>query len=672
MAQKDPLAPPQRKTRNRTRKTKAKAKKHFGFRTLIKWILVASIWGSLILGGLILWYSKNLSEITQSADFERRATITVKAANGTVIGRYGDIKGNTVTIGDVPEHLVQAVLAIEDRRFYKHIGIDPIGIIRAAAHNLIKGGVRQGGSTITQQLAKNLFLTQERTYERKIQEALLALWLEHQLTKDEILSAYLNRVYLGRGTYGVDAAAKLYFGKPVNQINLLESATLAGLLKAPSRFSPHNNPELSHQRAQTVLQAMVEAGYISKDQAENAAKVTFTQNITRALDETRSRYFTDWVIGGLDDLIGTVDEDIVVYTTLDTQLQTRAEDVLASVLDQNADKKASQGAVMTMRPDGAVIAMVGGRNYSASQFNRAIQAQRQPGSSFKPVVFLAALELGFTPYSMILDAPFEAREKYKPENFGGRYYGDVTLGEALTYSMNTATVRLMKEIGVRSVTDTARKLGIFSRIEPDLSSALGSSSVSPAEMTTAYAVIANGGYSVFPYAITKIENANGQLYYNRPPQTQSRRVFSANAISGVTAMLQSVVINGTGRGATLGDTFVAGKTGTSQNSRDAWFIGFTNSLITGVWVGNDDNSPMAGVTGGSIPARIWRETMQGASSRFPPITTIDADHEESGHSNDSLKGLIDRLLHSGSARTDNNQPSQQGTSEGQGRFRLND
>lgn len=615
------------------------------FQSLVKWGLVAAIWGGLFLAVLLLWYSKDLGEITQKADFTRRATITVIDANGATVGRYGDIKGNTVTVDEVPDHLIQAVLATEDRRFYKHPGIDILGIFRAALSNLSSGGVRQGGSTITQQLAKNLFLTHERTYKRKIQEAMLALWLEHQLTKDEILSAYLNRVYLGGGTYGVDAAAKLYFGKPVENINLLESAILAGLLKAPSRYSPHNNPELSQQRAQTVLNAMVDAGYITEKQADNAAKITFTQTLTRPLSEARARYFTDWVISGLDEIIGTVDEDLTVYTTLDMQIQAKAEDVLSAVLNENQDKNIGQGALLTLRPDGAVIAMVGGRDYNTSQFNRVIQAQRQPGSSFKPVVYLTALEQGIAHNALILDAPFTGGEKYKPQNFGNKYYGEVTLVEALTYSMNTATVRLMKEVGVRPVIDTARKLGIFSPIEPDLSSSLGSSALSPAEMTTAYAVIANGGYSVFPYAITKIESATGELYYARPQQTRSRRVFGYNAIRDITAMMQSVVQNGTGRGAALGNTPVAGKTGTSQNSRDAWFIGFTDSLITGVWVGNDDNSPMAGVTGGSIPARIWRETMQGTSARFSPSTNIQS-------TNEGIKGLLDRLLNSGSGHSE--------------------
>jgi penicillin-binding protein 1A len=542
-------------------------------------------------------------------------------------------------VQDIPPHMVNAVLAIEDRRFYSHPGIDPIGIARAIVRNTIGGGVRQGGSTITQQLAKNLFLSHERTYKRKIQEALLALWLEHQLTKDEILSAYLNRVYLGSGTYGIDAAAKLYFNKSATDVTLLEAATLAGLLKAPSRYSPHNNPDLAYDRAKVVLGAMQDAGYITEEEEQNARTITITENLTTPALKNQARYFADWIISGLDELIGSIDENIIVETSLNAELQTLAENTLAATIDAAQETSAvSQGAILIMRPDGAVVTMVGGKNYAGSQFNRAIQAKRQPGSAFKPIVYLTALEQGWKPDSIVLDDIFTEQESdYQPTNFKDEYYGEVTLTYALTYSMNTAAVRLMRDIGPKTVINTARRLGIFSPLEPDLSLALGSSAVSLAELTTAYASFANGGYAVYPYAITKITDEDGELYYVRSRRTQTRRVIDRDNAETITEMLQNVVANGTGRAAQIPGTDAAGKTGTSQDFRDAWFIGYTDSLVAGVWMGNDDNAPMNHVTGGSLPARTWSTIMTGSTDNFDPVSRSD-------FSTGGLRGLLDRML----------------------------
>lgn len=629
MAKKTPTkrAPAKRKTTP----NKARLKKRTIFAFLTKWAFVCAIWGGIALTFILAWYGTELPRITSEANFSRKATITVLAADGQTIGRYGDLKGNTVTIADLPAHLPQAVIAIEDRRFYQHFGIDSLGITRALVNN-ITGGSKQGGSTITQQLAKNLFLSHERTLKRKIQEAMLALWLERELTKDEILSAYLNRVYLGSGTYGVDAAARLYFGKTAGTVNLQEAATLAGLLKAPSRYSPLNDAARSRRRAQTVLNAMVQTGFITQNQSENAGDITITQSLIQPLERNRARYFSDWVISGLDDIIGTIDEDITVETTLDFDMQIRAEDTLVKTIDEYKDAKAlTQGAILVMHPSGAVLTMVGGHDYSSSQFNRATQAKRQPGSAFKPIIYLTALENGRAPDNLILDAPFEDTDQYRPRNFDNTYAGEVTLTDALTYSRNTPSVRLMKEVGARKTLDTARRLGIISKLEPDLSLALGSSAVSLTEITTAYATLANNGIATFPYAITKISSKDGELYYSRNPNTQARRIVEAKDAKALTKMLQNVVAEGTGRGAALKGTRAAGKTGTSQNSRDAWFVGYTDSLVAGVWLGNDNNTPMNGVTGGSLPARIWRQTLQADVNSYQP--TYKQSSDQDGFSN---------------------------------------
>lgn len=627
-----------------TKRVNKRVKKRTIFGFILKWGFVLGIWAAIIGVAIIAWYGAELPDITRRADFTRRATITILAADGAEIGKYGDLKGNTITIEDLPSHLPQAVMAIEDRRFYTHFGIDPLGIARALVTNITGGGVRQGGSTITQQLAKNLFLSHERTLKRKIQEAMLAIWLERELTKDEILSAYLNRVYLGSGTYGVDAAARKYFGKSASDVNLQEAATLAGLLKAPSRYSPLNDFDRSQRRAQTVLGAMVRGGYITQAQADNAGNISVTKDLIQPLERNRARYFSDWVISGLDEIIGSIDEDITVETTLDLSMQAHAEDVLVQTIAENeANHNLTQGAILVMRPNGAVLTMVGGRNYSASQFNRTTQAKRQPGSAFKPIIYLTALENGYKPDSLIIDAPFHEDTSYRPENFKAEYAGEVTLTEALARSLNTASVRLMQDVGTRTTVKTAKRLGIFSPLEPDLSLALGSSALSLAEITTAYASFANDGYAVFPFAITEIRNEDGELYYTRNRRTKTRRVIEKDTARDLTSMLQSVVEYGTGRNAAISGEAVAGKTGTSQDSRDAWFIGYTDALVAGVWLGNDNNSPMTNVTGGSLPPRIWRNVVQNYTDDYKP--TSGWNFSTGG----GLGDLLDRILSGGSA-----------------------
>ncbi len=623
-----------KKKRVRYRKRKKKQNVSF-FRWFVKWMFVFGLWSVIFLTGLIAWYAGELPDITKQVTFEHKTSMTIKSADGSIITHYGETKGQNVSVEKLPPHLIYAVLSIEDRRFYQHFGIDLQGISRAMLTNVIKGRFVQGGSTITQQLAKNIFLSKERTIKRKIQEALLALWLERELTKDEIMSAYLNRVYLGSGTYGVEAASKRYFNKPVANINVQEAALLAGLLKAPSRYSPLKNPDLSKERTKIVLNTMVKAGYITKALAGKYTPLSADSAQIPSGTNT-IRYYTDWIVDGINDLIGTPPDDLIIETTLNPEIQKAAEKALTNILNARGEiKKISQGAIIVMRPNGAVVAMVGGANYSASQFNRVTQAKRQPGSAFKPILYLTALEKGWKPSDTIIDAPIE-NQKYRPKNFNEKYYGEVTLEKALTHSMNTAAIRLMQDIGVRSTINTAKRLGIYSPLQANLSLALGSGSLSPMEISTAYAVIANGGRAVYPYAITKITDQNGELYYERPKRNTTRRIVQKHHVKSLTSMMRMVIQEGTGRRASL-DFKTAGKTGTSQDNRDAWFTGFNDEIITTVWLGNDDNSPMQGVTGSSHPAEIWRDVMNVSHNKYKPINNKNFNET-------SFRNLLSRIL----------------------------
>ncbi len=575
----------------------------------LKWGFVLGVWTAIILLGVAAWYARELPAITRTPQFERKPSITLLDNDGNIFARYGDIKGESLRITDMPPLLIQAVLATEDRRFYYHFGVDPIGMARAAVVNLTRKGVVQGGSTITQQLAKNLFLTQERTFKRKIQEALLALWLEKELTKDEILAAYLNRVYMGAGAYGVDAAAQIYFKKSARDLSLRECAILAGLLKAPSRYSPRADPLRANERADVVIANMKAAGYLTDAKASQATRTPLPRRKPVANDS--AQYFADYIVEQLDDLIGAQEKDIIIETTLDSDIQRGATTALASVLQAEGEKRhITQGSVMVMQRDGTILAMVGGRDYDASQFNRAVHALRPPGSSFKPAVYLAALESGLTPDTVVVDEPI-TQGKYRPTNFDGQYYGEIPLSTALAFSLNTIAVRLMENVGVDAVLDTARRLGVTADLVPNLSTALGSNGIPQIEMTNFYTTIANGGLGVTPFGILKITDSDDRVLYAHEQVRELPRLFSARSISELTQMMEGVMTFGTGTGAALG-TFAAGKTGTSQDYRDAWFSGFTTKYIATVWVGNDDNSSMKRVTGGSIPATIWRLTMTSA------------------------------------------------------------
>ncbi len=579
------------------------------FMKLVKFCFVVGLWCAIALGGLIAWYAAELPGIIDDPHFERKYAVTVEAYDGSTVARYGELKGVSIDVKDLPPHLIKAVLATEDRRFYSHWGIDPVGIARAVVTNVTSDNMH-GGSTITQQLAKNLFLTPERKLKRKIQEAILAVWLETQLTKDEILSAYLNRVYLGGGAYGVEAASRVYFGKSAKELTLRESATIAGLLKAPSRYSPQSNPALSAQRTKTVLAAMKDAGYITdKDLKANSANVDAEM---RPVEGNGERFYSDWIVSDLNGLTGDLPSDMVVETTMIPEIQSAAEESIKRVLEKSGkDKKASQAAVVVMDTDGAVLALVGGRDYRTSQFNRAVDALRPPGSSFKPIVYLSALENGMRPSDMVNDEPVKYG-KYKPTNFKNEYYGQVPLEFALARSLNTVAVQLAYNVGAGTVVDLAHRLGVKADLHRDLSVALGSSGVPPLEMATVYASIARGGYVVVPYGITRIKDTDGRLVYERAPFASERRVAGEQSIANLIYMMEGVVQVGTGQGAAIPGYRIAGKTGTSQDFRDAWFIGFSGNLICAVWVGNDDNSPMKAVTGGALPTQIWKDTMKVA------------------------------------------------------------
>lgn len=623
---------PNKSSRKSTRKTKTRSnqKKNGGglsFRAIIKWLFILGLWAGIFLAGLVTWYASELPDITKQATFDYKFSITIKSADGATLARYGDIRGENIAIEDLPSDLIYAVLSIEDRRFYQHFGIDPYGLARAFAVNIAAGRTVQGGSTITQQLAKNLFLSRDRTLKRKIQEALLALWLESELTKDEILSAYLNRVYLGAGAYGVDAAAKLYFNKDVRDLSLKESAIMAGLLKAPSRYSPKNNPELAAERARVVLNAMVDAGFLMSEDSEISTLITEDNSAAAAIVHANSkRYFTDWIMEELDELIGTPAENIIVETTLDPVIQTTAQTKLSDTIQRyREDFALSQGAVLMMRLDGAVLGMVGGNNYAETQFNRTTQAIRQPGSSFKPILYMTALEEGWRPDDTIEDTPFEENDAYTPENYAEEYYGEITLSEALELSANTAAARLIMKVGAGPVIRKARMLGITTPLDRDASLALGSSGVTMIELTNAYAAIANGGKLPKPYGIVRITNEDGELYFERAARKKLPQVIDPKIASQMRKMMENVIDYGTGRNAAV-PFFAGGKTGTSQDSRDAWFIGFTDEMVGAVWLGNDDNTPMVNTTGGGFPARIWASIMKEARGRADKFSNSQLDN----------------------------------------------
>jgi penicillin-binding protein 1A len=610
-------APMTRKASGRTRPAPrlAKRKRGSALGWMLRWSATLAIWGLVAVLGVVAYYGYDLPDVGNLSALTRRPSVTLVGDDGQPFASYGDLYYDVVPLKEMPPFLPEAVIATEDRRFFEHFGIDPIGMARALVTDIRTGEIRQGGSTITQQLAKNLFLTSERTVKRKVQEVLLALWLEHKFSKDQILTIYLNRVYLGAGAYGVEAAARKYFNKSARQLTLYESAVIAGLLKAPSRFNPFANPELTAQRANQVLQNMVEAGYLAPAQAAAAARQR-EELKPAATAVWRGRYFADWAMDHVRDLLGYIDRDIVVKTTFDPRLQRLAEDAVGGVLDKEGAKlDIGQGALVALGPGGEVKAMVGGRDYRQSQFNRAVQALRQPGSAFKPFVYLAGLESGYGPDSTFNDAPITIG-KWHPGNYDDKYFGRVTLRAALAHSLNSVAAQLADKAGVKHVIEVAHRLGITSELRPDLSIALGTSEVSLLELTAAYGAFADGGKGVWPYGIREIDDRDGHVLYRRTGSGPGQ-VMTAREASTMVDMMSGVIAGGTGRAANIGRP-AAGKTGTTQDYRDALFVGFTPDLTAGVWVGNDDGTPMKRVTGGRTPAQIWHNFMMAALKDVPP------------------------------------------------------
>jgi penicillin-binding protein 1A len=576
---------------------------------LAYWSLVAGVWGTIGLTALFAYHASRLPPIDQLAVPKRPPNIAILSVDGALLANRGDTGGAAVHLAELPAYTPKAFIAIEDRRFYSHWGLDPLGILRAIARNVTRRGGMEGGSTLTQQLAKNLFLTQERTLSRKIQEAILALWLEHKYSKDQIIELYLNRVYFGSGAYGIEAAANRYFGHSARTITLSESAMLAGLMKAPSKLAPNRNPSAAAERASQVITAMAQERFVT----EKMAQIALANPASAVHDHGAAsvNYAADYIMDALDDTIGAIDRDIVVSTTLDPAVQSAAEKALTEELDKKGQKfGVTQGAIVALDPDGAVRALIGGRNYSESQFNRAVAAKRQPGSAFKPFVYLTALETGLTPDTLRTDGPINIKG-WQPENYSHEYFGLVSLTKALALSLNTVAVRLGLEVGPKAVATTAHRLGIASELQANASIALGTSEVTPLELVTAYAPFANGGVAVQPHMILKVRTADGKLLYQRKGASNGR-IVEPQYVAMMNTMMQETLLTGTARKAELPGWQAAGKTGTSQDFRDAWFVGYTSHLVAGVWLGNDDNSATKHVSGGNLPVEIWSRLMREA------------------------------------------------------------
>ena len=574
--------------------------------TLAKWALILTVW-ILVLGGLaVAYFAWDLPRPEAALDAARRPSLTLSDTQGQIYASFGDVVGEPLRLADLPAFLPAAAVSVEDRRFWTHPGFDVVGILRALAVDLVHGRISQGGSTITQQVAKNLFLTNARTARRKVQEFLLTLWLERHFTKAEILEIWLNRVYLGSGAWGVDAAARMYFGVSARKLNLWQSAVIAGLPRAPSRFSPRVDPAAAAARGREVLAAMVETGAITAAEAQVAsAAIAFPPH-----GPPGAGYFADWAAEQAQGVVAT-GADAAIRTTLDGRIQSVVESRLAALLNgPGVAAGVGQAAVVVLDPaTGAVRAMAGGRDYHASAYNRAVVARRQPGSSFKLFVWLNALEHGVRPDDMVLDAPISVGN-WSPSNFEGGFRGEITVEQALADSVNTVSVRLLLQNGgAKAVSAVAARLGLGEALPDNATLSLGTADVGVLEMAAAYATIFNGGRLVTPRALDAVVADGKPLTL---PPVSSPRVVNPDLAAMMTRMLSAVVARGSGRAAALPGRLVAGKTGTTQNYRDAWFIGCVNpgaagALVIAVWMGNDDAHPMNSVTGGSLPARLFHD-----------------------------------------------------------------
>jgi penicillin-binding protein 1A len=579
-------------------------------------MVFAAVLGALTTGAAVLVYDLSQLPLDRRPVPLQGPSLLMTAADGEALGRIGEFSDDLAGREDFPNHLVGAVLSIEDRRFFRHWGIDPWGIARAMRANWSAGGIVEGGSTVTQQLAKLQFVGRERTFARKLREASVALWLDFHLGKDEILTRYLNSVYLGSGAFGMSAAARVYFDKSLAQLTVSEAAMLAALIKAPSQYNPIRNLDAARERAARVLDAMVESGALDRQSAEQAkaapAKINPSASTARA-----TIWFADWIAKHeFPKVAGSDMRSTRVQTTLVPELQALAERAVEDVLSgPGAKRDATQAALVAMRPDGAVVAMVGGRNYDDSQFNRAVDAKRQPGSAFKLFVYLAALRAGYSLGDTIDASPVKIKN-WQPANFGDKQYGRMPLAQAFAQSVNTAAVRLATEVGLKKVVAAARDLGIEAPLNEVPSMALGANEVNLLELTGAFASVRAGRTKLKPWGISAFgadENALRRVDAPGPGQQLDHR-------EELTELLEDVVAHGTGRAAAL-PGLAAGKTGTSQDFRDAWFVGFNEALVVGVWIGNDDRTPMKQVTGGSLPAQIWQRFMKQATPLVDRIAT---------------------------------------------------
>ena len=571
--------------------------------------------------------------------------IAILDVRGRLIARRGLTQGVMVEVSKLPPYVPNAFIAIEDRRFREHFGVDPIGLSRAAFEDMMQGRVVQGGSTLTQQLAKNLFLEPKRTFERKVQEAMLAIYLESRYSKDQILTLYLNRIYFGAGVYGIEAAAQRFFGKRAENLSLPEAAMLAGSVKAPARYNPLADPDASETRAQIVLRAMEDANFI--DDAARADAQATRARIVRGTATPGSGYFADWVISQIPGYIGEAKEALIVDTSFDLDAQAEAERAVSAGLGQEGEKlRVSQAALVAMTPDGAVRAMVGGVSYEQSTYNRATDAERQPGSAFKPFVYLAALEHGSKPSDVMNDGPVDIRG-WKPTDFEGKYLGDITLTQAFAESSNSVAAQLTAQVGPATVAETAKRLGIDTPLMAVSSLALGTSVVTPLELTSAYAPFANGGQGVVAYGVVRIRTKDGKVLWQRK-NSGLGAVMSPENLAAMTGLMTEVMATGTGKAARLAGRPAAGKTGTTQDFRDAWFVGFSADLVCGVWVGNDDNAPMKHAVGGGLPAHIFKGFMESAEAGLPvrPLAGQAPAGESAPQpqAGDTFQQLLDKLF----------------------------
>ncbi|RZJ47024.1 MAG: PBP1A family penicillin-binding protein [Brevundimonas sp.] len=609
---------------------------------VLYWGAVMGVWGAIFLVVFFAVFARDLPDTSTLYNVDRQPSITYLDRNGALIAVRGTQQAPPADLDALPDYVPAAFIAIEDRRFYHHPGFDPIGMSRAMVSNMRAGRVVQGGSTLTQQLAKNLFLSPDQNMKRKVQELMLAVWLEMKFSKKEILALYLNRVYFGAGAYGIEAASQRYFDKSAKQLTVGEAALLAGLLKAPSRYSPVSESERAGTRATVVLNEMVDAGVITPEQRAEAAASPV--RVSRTLATQHAQYFIDWLDKQIRELVGEPTEDMIVETTLDLTLQTQAERSVRRILERDRSKGVQQAALVALDGDGRVRAMIGGSSYAESQFNRATDARRQAGSAFKPFVYLTAVESGYTPETRVNDTPIRIGN-WSPRNYSGTFSGEMSLANAVAQSTNTVAAGIADQVGRDNVARTARRLGITSRIGLEPAMALGAVEVSPIEMAQAYDAFANGGKRVEAYGISRIRTPQGRVIYQRA----ARAPGAVQAISNpylyyMNQMLRGVVTSGSGRSATISGRDLAGKTGTTSDYKDAWFVGYTGGFVTAVWVGKDDNTPMRGVTGGSSPAAIWRGFMEAALPRLNAPAIPDGPAMPEGWQPPSpVEGLIGQI-----------------------------